>query len=347
MKILHVMAGADRGGAETFFQDSLVALHDSAMQQAVVTRANHDHKIKLITERDIPLKTASFNKYFRWSTAWKIKGMQADFNPDITQYWMGRAGTFGQESGSVNIGWYGGYYKPSRFKYADCHVAVTKDIADHIVAEGVPADRVFVLHTYAEFADEVPVKRSDFDTPEDVPLLLALSRLHWKKGLDVLLEALVKIPEAYLWIAGCGPLEEKLKAQCTDLGLDSRVRFLGWREDRGALLNAADICVFPSRYEPFGTVTVEAWGRGVPLVAAKAAGPKAFVNHGEDGLLVEIDDVDGLADAINQIIKDPQLALKLKEGGLRSYEQGFTRKVFQANAKEFYETVLRFKPRST
>jgi glycosyltransferase involved in cell wall biosynthesis len=344
MKILHVMAGADRGGAETFFQDSLVALHESGVEQAVVTRDNHPHKIKLIEERNIPLRKASFNKYWRWPTSKAIADNIKTFQPDIAQYWMGRAGSFGQKHAGKNIAWYGGYYKPTRFKYADAHVGVTKDIADHIVRQGVPAERVFVLHTYAEFEEEPPVSRADFDTPDDAPLLLALSRLHWKKGLDVLLQSMQQIPDAYLWIAGSGPLEKELKALCTDLGLDARVRFLGWREDRGALLEASDICVFPSRYEPFGTVTVEAWGRGVPLVAAKAAGPKAFVNHGEDGLLVEIDDIDGLAAAVNAIIADPALAEKLKQGGLNSYNTGFTRKVFQKNAKEFYDAVLRLRP---
>lgn len=344
MKILHVMAGADRGGAETFFQDSLVALHDDAIQQAVVTRDNHDHKIALIRDRNIPFHTAGFHKLWRFPTAAKIRSMANAFHPDIIQYWMGRAGSYGIRTDAVNVAWYGGYYKPQRFCFADVHVGVTRDIADHIIAQGVPADRVFVLHTYAEFPAEKPVSRAEFDTPDDVPLLLALSRLHWKKGLDVLLKSMVSIPQAYLWIAGSGPLEKELKKLCTDLKLDDRVRFLGWREDRGALLEASDLCVFPSRYEPFGTVTVEAWGRGVPLVAAKAAGPKAFIDHGENGLLVDIDDVDGLSGAILQILNDTALFEKLRAGGLKAYEQGFTKKVFQKNARDFYETVLQYRP---
>jgi len=348
MKILHVMAGAERGGAETFFQDSLVALHDAGIEQSFVTRDNHPHKIKLIKERGLPLKTPNFNNYWPMPTTRAIKQSVKEFNPDLIQYWMGRAGQFSVDTAALgsnakSIGWYGGYYKPSRYKNVDVHVGVTEDIERHIVRKGVPAENAFTLHTYAEFEQEPPVSRADFDTPEDAPLLLALSRLHDAKAMDIMLDAMVKIPGAYLWIAGSGPLEAELKKQCTDLGLDDRVRFLGWREDRGALLDACDICVFPSRYEAFGTVTVEAWGRGVPLVVTKAAGPKAFVNDGVDGLLVEIDDVDGLAAAVNRVINNDALAESLKAEGLKSYEAGFTKAVFQKKAIAFYQRVLDLK----
>ena len=111
-------------------------------------------------------------------------------------------------------------------------------------------------------------------TPAGATVLLALSRLHEKKGLDVLLRALAELPGCVAWIAGDGPLEADLKALAAKLGVADRARFLGWRSDRGALLRAADICVLPSRWEPFGTVMLEAWAAGMPLVAAASQGPK-------------------------------------------------------------------------
>ena len=79
-----------------------------------------------------------------------------------------------------------------------------------------------------------PLRRADFDTPDDVPLILALGRLHPVKGFDVLLRALVDVPNAYLWLAGEGPLKDGLQRQMRELGLESRVRFLGWRTDASA-----------------------------------------------------------------------------------------------------------------
>jgi len=148
------------------------------------------------------------------------------------------------------------------------------------------------------------------------------------------------VPQAYLWIAGDGPLERQLKQLCTSLGLDPRVRFLGWRNDRSALLKATDICVFPSRYEPFGTVIVDAWAAATPLIAAKAVGPKAYVTHEENGLLVEIDDVDGLAAAINLLIGNQELREKIVAGGTRSFTEQFTKDVFIRESMSLYEKVL-------
>ena len=88
------------------------------------------------------------------------------------------------------------------------------------------------------------IERSQFDTPMDAPLLVALGRLH-EKRLDVLIEALSHIPNAFLWIAGEGPLEQSLQEQAVQSGVDARVLFTGWRQDIAALLAAADIWSAP------------------------------------------------------------------------------------------------------
>jgi len=339
MKILHAMAGDSVGGAETFFVDAVEAIAETDTEQRVITRANNPHKIATIKKHGILVEEASFNKNWKFTTAAKMKKHIKEFKPDIVHHWMGRAGMFSQAGDHVNIGWYGGYYKPSRFKHCKYHVAVTQDIVDHIVREGVPKEHAFLLHIYAEFEKGNPIDREEFDTPDDAPLLLSLSRLHTKKGLDVLLEAMKSVPDAYLWIAGSGSLEQELKTQMKELKLEDRVRFLGWRNDREALLATCDVCVFPSRYEPFGAVVIEAWGTEKPLIAAKAAGPKAYVKHEENGLLVEIDDVEGLASSINRMIGDKALQAELVNNGLRAYQEGFTREVFKNNVMDLYDRV--------
>jgi glycosyltransferase involved in cell wall biosynthesis len=170
---------------------------------------------------------------------------------------------------------------------------------------------------------------------------LALARLHEKKGLDTLLDATAKVPGLYVWIAGDGPLEAELKAHCTRLGLDDRVRFLGWRNDRGALLAASTFVAFPSRYEPFGTVTVDAWAASRPLVAADAVGPAAYVVDGVNGLLIPKNNVDALANAMRRVMSEPGLASRLVAGGRASYEATFTRAAFVRDSLAFYERVVR------
>ncbi len=338
---MHVMAGAAQGGAENIFLESVLALTEAPVDQFVVTRPNNQYRLDQFRAKNVAVATASFNKWVRFSTRQVINQAIRQFDPDIIQYWMGRAGTFATKGRAKNIGWYGGYYKIERFKHCDFHIGLTKDLVRHIVDQGIASDRAAVIHTFADFSQDDPTPRSSLDTPDDAPLLLALARLHAKKGLDVLLKAMVHVPRAYLWIAGEGPLERQLEQLCTSLGLDPRVRFLGWRNDRNALLKAADICVFPSRYEPFGTVTVDAWAAAIPLIASKAVGPKAYVTHEENGLLVEIDDSGGLAEAINLLIGNKELREKIVAGGTRSFTKQFTKEVFITESMSLYEKVLR------
>src|SRR5690606_30279405 len=123
----------------------------------------------------------------------------------------------------------------------------------------------------------------------------------------VSLRALALLPEAYLWIAGNGPEEDKLKALAEDLGVAPRVRFLGWRTDAPSLYRSADLCVFPSRFEPLGNVVIQAWAHGLPVIAANAAGPASLIRDGEDGALIPIDNAEALAEKVRALLADPAL----------------------------------------
>lgn len=339
MRVLHVMAGADAGGAETMMLDGVLALAEAGVAQQVVTRAAPD-RVRAIREAGVPVEEARFDKFWRGPTKDAIRRGIAALKPDVIHYWMGRAGMFAPKAHrSRSLGWYGGYYKLSRFENCAWHAGVTRNIAQHIIDQGAPADRVSTLHTFAAIDIAEPVDRRVFNTPQDAPLVLVLSRLHWKKGIDTFLDALAGLPGVHAWIAGSGPIEAELKQQATRLGLDDRVRWLGWRTDRAALLAACDVVAFPSRYEPFGTVTVEAWAARRPLVVCDADGPKATVMPGENALLVPKDDAAALRAAIGQVIEDAHLREHLVQNGWSAYEAGFTKQAFVRAAMQLYERI--------
>jgi glycosyltransferase involved in cell wall biosynthesis len=120
------------------------------------------------------------------------------------------------------------------------------------------------------------------------------------------------------------------------LGVAERVRFLGWRIDPSALYRAADICVFPSRYEPLGNVVIQAWAHGLPVVAAESQGPKALIRPGEDGLLAPIDDPDGLAAAIRILLAKPQLRSGLAAKGLARVAAEFSEAAVVAQWRDLF-----------
>lgn len=340
MRVMHVMAGADEGGAENIMLESVLALAEAGHAQHVVTRPGNTFRTAKFAGAGIGVDTASFNPSWPFPTRRILGEAISGFRPDVIEYWMGRAGQFAPPAHRArSIAWYGGYYKLARFRSCAWHVGLTIDLLRHIREQGVSEDRATIIHTFADFQGTEPVVRESLSTPEGVPVALSLARLHEKKGLDTLLDAASRLPDLHVWIAGEGPLEAELKAQCNRLGLDSRVRFLGWRNDRGALLAACDVVAFPSRYEPFGTVTVDAWAASRPLVAADAVGPAAYVKDGVNGLLVAKNDVDALASALGRVIYDKALAQKLVAGGSASYKAQFTKAAFQRDSLAFYEKV--------
>ena len=345
MRILHIMAGRGLGGAETYATDVMLSLQASGVDQCAVV-APDAPRTQELRQAGVRLATDVLRFPLRPYQKWKLKKLIEAEKPDLIHCWMRRAASLVPvwTQGPV-IGWFGGYYDPRNFTRCSHFVGVTEGIVAHQVQKGVPADHAFYVPTFPDVKDEKAASRSELETPEDAPVILALSRLHQKKGLDTLLKAAKKIPGVYVWLAGEGPLRGKLKKLTHKLGLEKRVRFLGWRTDRGALLRAATVCALPSRYEPFGTVILEAWAAGTPLVAAQSAGPAAHVTDGQNGLLVPIDDVAALAISLERAVKDEALRRKLIANGFDTYTQTYTRKAVTARMIGLYEKLIASHPK--
>lgn len=341
MRILQLMAGGHHGGAETAFIDACLALHEAGQTIEVITRKNPRNT--RLTTAGITVHTLPFGSAVDLYTPWKIGQIIKAFNPAIIQTWMGRAAAkIPADHGNVPVvSRLGNNYKMKNFARSDYFTTITPLIRNYLIDHGVPPDNIRHINNFAETEAEVtPVQRADFDTPDEAPLLLALGRLHEAKAFDTLMHALAQVPEAYLWIAGEGPDRAKLESLRTELGLTERVKLLGWRDDRAALFQAADICVFPSRFEPFGTVFAQAWAQKTPLIASTADGPRQFVRDGEDGLLFPIDDIPALTAAIHHMIDDKSLQETVVENGYKRYQAEFTKAQMVKNYLAFYKDIL-------
>lgn len=340
MRVLQVMSGAKVGGAERFFVDLVCALQRAGLRQQVIIR--HDEaRARSLRQAGLDPIELPFRRFLDFTTRSKLKRYIEAFRPDIVQTWMSRASARCPAGSFIHVGWLGGYYDLKYFSHCDELVGVTQDLAEYTVRKGWPRQHSHYLPTLAFDEPQPRLHRADFDTPENVPLILALGRLHKDKGFDLLLKSLVQVPNAFLWLAGAGPLENQLKALTKELGVESRVRFLGWRDDRAALYASCDMCAMPSRVEPFGTVMIEAWAYRCPIIAAAAIGPHALIKHEENGLLVPIDDIPGLTTAIRQLIEQPELATKLVEAGRKAYEAEYTEARVVSRYLAFYEALVK------
>jgi hypothetical protein len=173
MRVMHVMAGADEGGAENIMLESVLALAEAGHDQHVVTRPGNMFRTAKFAGAGIGVDTASFNPSWPFPTRKLLGEAISSFRPDVIEYWMGRAGQFAPAAHRArSIAWYGGYYKLARFRACDWHVGLTIDLLRHIREQGVSEDRSAIIHTYADFQGTQPVARASLTTPEGVPVAL-------------------------------------------------------------------------------------------------------------------------------------------------------------------------------
>lgn len=341
MRVLQVMAGAPHGGAETCFVDTVLALHRAGLDQRVVIRRDAARAALLRAGGIEAIELPFASRWIDLKTRAGLRRIIDGFKPDVAMAWMRRAASFLPRGEHVGLGWLGGFYDLKYYRRCDHLAAMSPDMQAHVVSEGWPAERAHILRAFAPDGQGRRLDRKALGAKDGAPLLLALGRLHPAKAFDVLIDAIAMVPEAQLLIAGEGDLRPVLEAQIARLGLGDRVRLLGWRDDRLDLLATVDLCVFPSRYEPFGIVSIEAWAACVPLVATRSVGPGALIEDGSDGLLVPIDDAPALAAAIRRVLGDDELKARLVAGGRQRYEAEFTEAAVVASYKELFGRIIR------
>lgn len=332
---MQVLAGAEKGGAETFFVSLAQALHKAGLEQLPVIRHN-PQRAQALRDGGLEPVELSFGGRLDILTPWKLRQLAKAYAPDIVLTWMNRASGMMPAGQFLRLARLGGFYDLKYYQRCDHLFCITPKLVEHCVAGGWPREKVHYMPNFGRLEPGKPIARASLDTPDDVPLIFALGRLHRAKAFDVLLKALAIEPRPYLWLAGEGPLEADLKALAADLGLTERIRFLGWRTDRGALFASCDICVFPSRYEPFGSVSLEAWAAERPLIAAASDGPAGLIHHEQDGLVVPIDDAGALAAAVTRLLDAPEFAARLVTSAKARYDAEFS----EAACVERYMTTF-------
>ncbi len=339
MRLLQVMAGARQGGAETYFVNLAQAFQKAGLEQTVVIRRNEE-RAAILRQGGVEPLQMRFGGALDWITPMQLGLLARRWRPDIVLTWMSRASEKMPRGRYATLARLGGYYDLKHYRKADWLIGNTPDIAQHCIKAGFRADRVRSISNFGRFDPAPAVSRGELDTPLHAPLLLAMGRLHKNKAFDVLLRALADLPDAYLWLAGEGEERAALQALADSLGVARRVRFLGWRHDREALVAACDVYVVPSRHEPFGNVILDAWGAGKPLVASNAQGPGQYVVEGESGILVPVEDHRALAGAIREVLRLPELAQRLGEAGRRQFERDHSEAAVVAAWQKLFDEVM-------
>jgi glycosyltransferase involved in cell wall biosynthesis len=324
MKVIQFHFGKD-GGAERFFTHLVNAFARRGIEQTSIIRPGRAWR------RDIEGSTRILESHFRNLSLDRlllpIKAMRLakQEKPDALIAWAPRASELMPAyPDCVKISRLGDYPpKLSYFKNTDIIVCNTPGIADHVKKLGWDR-RVEVISNFTDTEIVAPIARSAVDTPEGVPLVMSMGRFVRRKGFHTLIEAVALLPGTWLWLAGDGEEREALENLAREKGIINRTRFLGWQGDARPYVAAVDLFVMPSNHEPLGNVILEAWAQKRPVVSSRSEGPSWFMRDGENGLLVDIDDVPGFARAMQQVLTDPALAQDLITGGYGTLMEQFS-----------------------
>lgn len=191
---------------------------------------------------------------------------------------------------------------------ADKVLAISNGLGKGLVSNfQVEPERVEVIYNPVE-TDEVE------RAPSEAPVLLAIGRLVYQKGFDVLLEAFAGLSDtrSKLIILGEGKDRDALEAQVEQLGLNGRVEMPGFVPNVSDYYKRATAFVLSSRWEGFGCVVIEAMAAGLPVVVTDCDyGPPEIVTHESNGLVVQHSSVPALRTGLQRILDEPKLAAEL------------------------------------
>jgi glycosyltransferase involved in cell wall biosynthesis len=224
---------------------------------------------------------------------------------------------------------------------------VKKSAQEHL---GIPESSIEVIYNSVDpetlrcQAGEAQQVRKSLAIPADGVVFLNVGRLDPQKGQEYLLRAFQKAatvaPNAFLVIVGEGPLRERLTAVAEGLGVSDRVRFPGRRPDVGALLEMADVFVFPSLFEGLGLALVEAMFTKLPCIVSRIDVLLEVITDQESGLVVAAASADELAEAMIRLYSDPARRKELGAQAEQIATARFHQQVTIPQWENFYSKIM-------
>lgn len=223
--------------------------------------------------------------------------------------------------------------KPGPFvKYSSLIAAVSEYTAAHSRPEGVPKAVIHNSVSLDRFDEATDIRRELGVSADDV-VVSFIGQIRTIKGIDLFIEMAHRISGSnvkFLIVGECRDparfegsyTEARLRSE---IGTDTRISYIGYRSDVQNVYRASDIVVMPSRWgEPFGLINIEAGASRKPMVSTRDGGIPEIIRHGENGFLVERDDMAGLVRYARMLIEDKALRLRMGQRAREIVEQSFT-----------------------
>ena len=233
-------------------------------------------------------------------------------------------------------------------------IATSRFMADEVKAYfNVPPDKIDIVPNGVDAAPFDALGDVDLSAfrerwaRADERIVFNVGRLVLEKGAPLIVEAaprvLAQVPQAKFILAGTGSMSDHIKRRAQELGVADKVIVAGFISDaeRDRLLRVADAAVFPSLYEPFGIVALEAMAAKCPVIVSDVGGLGEVVTHDVTGITVYPDNVESLAWGILRTLQDPVAANKRAARAYRLVKEDYSWDHIARQTIEVYERIVR------
>ncbi len=262
---------------------------------------------------------------------------------------------FGSEAGSLREKHFGlGNLLIKILRAADIFVAMTTEIENGLLSDGFSSGRIVRIPNFLDFNAFSPVSpemkariRAKAGMGSAIVVVFT-GRLIKCKGVEVLLKAWTDVAERYsdarLLIVGDGNMKTELYEMAGQYGILKSVVFVGFSPKVKDFLNMADIFVFPSLHEGMPSSLLEAMACRLPVVATNIGGVTDFLKDGENGVIVEPGDSDGLARGIGKLIENRELSERIANNAYETIKTGYSLDYISQRYSDLYNTMALCKP---
>jgi glycosyltransferase involved in cell wall biosynthesis len=230
-------------------------------------------------------------------------------------------------------------------QYVCRYIAVSEHIKDIWVQRGIEEAKATVIHNgISELAVEPLDVREQYNLPSDSVIVCSLGRLVTWKNQEWIIRSFAHMPQTdrptYLLLVGGGPERNRLEQLCTELGVADQVIFTGHTPQALSYLRASDVFILGSYGEPCARSILEAMYLQKPIVAARSGGNPELLTHNESGLLVDVDDVSEMQQALHHLITSPELRERLSQNALERVQTHFTVETNTQQVERVYDQCI-------
>ncbi|MBD3246196.1 MAG: glycosyltransferase [Candidatus Omnitrophica bacterium] len=355
MTVLILTTHLNRGGISRYCVNLARGLH-AAGHRVVVASGGGEWAESLaqlgIAHCHIPIQTKLIVSGKVWLAYFRLvsgmKNRQIDMihaNTRVTQF-LSRLLARRWRVPSVST--FHGFYRPSFIRRVlpcagDRTIAVSQAVRRHLVADlHIPPARIRVVPNGIDLESFAGTKgkKEQFGYPTHVFLFGILGRISEEKGHFLAVKAFARLSRGnfYLVCSGRGKKEAELDHLIRSLGVSDRVRRGEWNAER--FLDIIDVLLVPSRKEGFGYVVLEAFAKGVPVIASRTGGLEELIRDRENGVLVPPRDPAALAAAMGELAADAHLRRTFAERGRREARE-FSVNVMTRKTEQVYYELMR------